>query len=291
MEVTGMLASSLLKRRFAVARARQTDRLAMGQAAHGRAPARRIVRVLRRSLEWIGAASVVAVVALAMLPGNRLVLAQLATGLAAYLQSEDAGPAATSLAASPGSAVAPTLGQAVDLNPSSTFVAAYLAHRYHVADDAVRAVVATANAEGAQRHVDPLLILAVVAVESSLNPFAQSSVGATGLMQVMPGLHRSKFSPFRRDPGPLDPLANIRAGTQILADLIERGGSVERGLQLYVGAGNLGGDNGYAARVFAELTHLRQAASGQVAGALAAAVRADQAKAAEPHPVELAQNS
>jgi hypothetical protein len=167
------------------------------------------------------------------------------------------------------------VGQPVVLDAADTYVATYLARRYHVADNAVRLVVAAAHSAGKERQIDPLLILAVVAVESSMNPYAQSPVGATGLMQVMPGLHGAKFGDGNHEIGPLDPVANIRVGSEILSDVIRRGGSVERGLQLYVGAGNQPDDGGYAGRVLSELGRLRLAATGGVAAALAAGAHAD----------------
>lgn len=167
------------------------------------------------------------------------------------------------------------IGHEVNLDPTSARVAQYLARRYHVADDASRVLVAAAVRAGREHRVDPHLVLAVAAVESSLNPLAQSSVGATGIMQVMPALHAEKFGVGGDRQRVLDPVSNIRAGSEILGDLIRRGGSIERGLQLYVGAGNLADDGGYALRVLAEAAHIRMAAQGDVTGALAAAQRAD----------------
>jgi hypothetical protein len=116
-----------------------------------------------------------------------------------------------------------------------------------------------------------MLILAVTAIESSLNPFAQSPVGAQGLMQIMPRVHSDRLAAHGGDHAALDPIANLRVGSEILRDLIRRGGSVERGLQLYVGAGNLPDDGGYASRVLGEMGRIRLAASGSVREALAAA--------------------
>jgi hypothetical protein len=149
----------------------------------------------------------------------------------------------------------------------------YLSRRYKVADEAVQRVVAEAFEIGTQIGLDPLLILAVTAIESSMNPFAQSSVGAQGLMQVMTSVHAEKFEPHGGGHAALDPIANVRVGSAILHDLIRRGGSVERGLQLYVGAGNLPDDGGYGARVLTERSHIALAASGKVDAAIATAWR------------------
>ncbi len=156
-------------------------------------------------------------------------------------------------------------------DPQQSNVTSYLARRYRVADEAVRRIVAQAFLVGEEKQVDPLLILAVTAIESSLNPLAQSPVGAQGLMQVMTRVHTEKFEPHGGEAAALDPMANIEVGASILSDLISRGGSIERGLQLYVGAGNLPDDGGYAARVLAERSRLQLAAKGKVAAAMARA--------------------
>jgi len=228
----------------------------------------------RAMLEVIGLVTVVIWLTLASVPDLRGPVAQLGSGMWAALTDKVlASPADEDTDTS--DADVPRIGQAVVLDPREANVAQYLARRYHVADDAVRVMVAAAQYAGNEHRVDPLLVLAVMAVESSMNPFAQSPVGATGLMQVMPGVHGGKFLDRSPEIGPLDPIANIRVGSEILADVIRRGGSVERGLQLYVGAGNLSDDGGYATRVLAELDRLKLAASGGVAAALAAGMRAD----------------
>lgn len=158
----------------------------------------------------------------------------------------------------------------------------YLARRYRVADEAVRMLVGAAFATGHEIGLDPLLILAVMAVESSMNPFAESPVGAQGLMQVMTRVHSEKFEPHGGEHAALDPIANIKVGSAILRDLIRRGGSVERGLQLYVGAGNLPDDGGYAARVLGERARISMAAAGRIDAAIAAGYRSAQPGDSKP---------
>ncbi len=158
-------------------------------------------------------------------------------------------------------------------------VTQYLARRYRVAEGAMRGLVAVAYESGAQVGVDPLLVLSVMAVESSMNPFAESAVGAQGLMQVMTRVHTEKFEPLGGHMAALDPVANIKVGTKILQDLIQRGGSVERGLQLYVGAGNMENDGGYGRRVLSEHGRLKLAAGGKVELALLYGSRAVQTEA------------
>ena len=168
-------------------------------------------------------------------------------------------------------------------DPRQKHVVQYLSRRYRVAEEATRMLVATAFQVGQEHRIDPLLILSVVAIESSLNPFAESAMGAQGLMQVMTRVHADRFEAHGGQLAALDPVANMKVGTSILSDLIVRGGSVERGLQLYVGAGNLPDDGGYGARVLGERSRLALAASGKVDAAIAAgrtAVASEQKPAA-----------
>jgi len=159
----------------------------------------------------------------------------------------------------------------VAADPRQKHVVQYLARRYRVAEEATRMLVATAFQIGQENKLDPLLILSVVAIESSLNPFAESAMGAQGLMQVMTRVHANRFEVHGGQLAALDPVANMKVGSAILSDMISRGGSVERGLQLYVGAGNLPDDGGYSARVLGERARLALAAGGKVDAAIAAA--------------------
>ena len=112
----------------------------------------------------------------------------------------------------------------------------WLAKKYRVAGDAADMLVSAAYATAHDIHLDPLLILSVMAIESGLNPFAESPVGAQGLMQVMSKVHVEKFQPLGGVKAALNPVANIKVGSLILKDYVTRGGSIEAGLKLYVGA-------------------------------------------------------
>jgi soluble lytic murein transglycosylase-like protein len=130
----------------------------------------------------------------------------------------------------------------------------YISRKYKVAYDATGVLVNTAYKVGRELKIDPLLLLAVIAVESRYNPFAESSVGAQGLMQVMTSVHQSKFDAYGKK-GALDPVANIRVGASILKDCIRRRGSVAAGLACYVGASGPN-DGGYGDKVQAERRRL-----------------------------------
>jgi soluble lytic murein transglycosylase-like protein len=107
------------------------------------------------------------------------------------------------------------------------------------------------------------LILAIMAIESSFNPFAQSSVGAQGLMQVMTRVHDDKYEPYGGTRAAFDPVTNLRVGVQVLKECIARAGSLEAGLKYYVGAANLSDDGGYVNKVLAEQSNLRRIADGK----------------------------
>ena len=136
--------------------------------------------------------------------------------------------------------------------------------RNHMAPEPVASLVQEAWTIGRKGKIDPTLILAIVAIESSFNPFAQSPVGAQGLMQVMTRVHDEKYSAFGGKLAAFDPLANLRVGAQILSEYLARAdGNVELALKYYVGAANLPDDGGYAERVLAERGFLRAVADGQ----------------------------
>jgi len=235
--------------------------------------------MLRRLSEAVGTLTVVAGVAIATMPAVRESSMQTVRGWFAP-EAVSAESVASSDSDSEDDAAAPrdTLSNTVrwvHLEATEASVAQYLSRRYHVADEAVRPLVLAARKAGQESQLDPLLILAVMAVESSLNPFAESPVGAQGLMQVMTSVHSTRFGLDGDQHNALEPVANIRVGSAILSDAIRRGGSLERGLQLYVGAGNLPDDGGYASRVLSEMARLKMAAAGNVAAALAAGARTD----------------
>lgn len=146
------------------------------------------------------------------------------------------------------------------LSAQQRAVSNWLARRYSIAPNAMAQLVSAAWTVGRQERLDPLLILAVMAVESSFNPYAQSSVGATGLMQVMAGVHRDKFAAFGGPQASIDPLANMRVGALVLKDAISRGGSVRTGLRYYVGATSDSTEGGYADKVLAEQVQLERVA-------------------------------
>ena len=105
-------------------------------------------------------------------------------------------------------------------------------------------------------NIDPVLLLAVISVESNFNPNTKSHAGAEGLMQVMTSVHRDKYALFGGTHEAVKPEVNIRVGAYILKYLIATAGSLRNGLKYYVGAANAEDDGGYADKVMAERNRL-----------------------------------
>lgn len=149
------------------------------------------------------------------------------------------------------------------LDRQQAAVVSWISRRYSVAQEPISRLVQEAWEVGKKAGMEPTLILAVMAVESSFNPFAQSHVGAQGLMQVMTGIHHDKYEIFGGRRAAFDPVTNLRVGVQVLQDCIRRAGSLQNGLKYYVGAANMAGDGGYAVKVLAEQAYLREVIAGR----------------------------
>ena len=235
---------------------------------------------------YLGIAVLVTIAACVVVPSMRAQFNQLYTGLVQTLRPEAVKYDAYSQAVWPGDAEAPAAaGQGdADLTPAEQRQAvsayqgfmrnlrasvagqpvpgvtpaqmqalrSYLARKYKIAHSVAGALIHTAFIVGKEKNLDPQLILAVIAIESRYNPYAESHVGAQGLMQVMTRVHKEKFDMYMEGTlAVLSPEANVRVGGQILSDCIRRRGSVEGGLACYVGATGPS-DGGYGAKVLAE---------------------------------------
>ncbi|MCS6766252.1 MAG: lytic transglycosylase domain-containing protein [Candidatus Protistobacter heckmanni] len=228
-----------------------------------------------RLLSLLGASSLVLGLALAFNPVWRMQLAyQLLPESAQYAFSSIAeaveglpemvgvrmrapeGETASSLFAAQ-SAVVP----AALKSKQESAVVAYVARKYRVASAPTGQLVRAAFQVGQEYGVDPLLIVAVMAIESGFNPYAESVMGAQGLMQIMTRVHEEKYANLGGVKAAFTPEANIRVGVQILKDYVQRAGSVEGGLKMYVGS-TAENDSSYSTRVLAERERLRQTVGG-----------------------------
>lgn len=142
-------------------------------------------------------------------------------------------------------------------DPRYRALAAHLSQRYRIAPDAAELAVRAAHVASERAGTDPLLVLAVIAVESSFNPVAESVAGAKGLMQVVPRYHEDKLEEHGGSGTVLDPTINILVGTRILEQYIRGAGNLEAGLQRYNGARS-DASGRYAQKVLAERARLQR---------------------------------
>ncbi|QFZ86055.1 MULTISPECIES: lytic transglycosylase domain-containing protein [Variovorax] len=187
--------------------------------------------------------------------------------LMGWLESRKPAPEATDL--EPTAIERTTAASPDDLPKQQAAVAYWLSKKYRVAAEPLSVLVSEAYQIGKRTKLDPTLILAIMAIESSFNPFAQSHVGAQGLMQVMTRVHGDKYESAGGTLTAFDPVTNMRVGVKVLQECIARAGSLEGGLRYYVGAANLDDDGGYAAKVLAEHERLRQVAAGRAPSTIA----------------------
>jgi len=147
---------------------------------------------------------------------------------------------------------------AAGLDAAQRALVAFLSRRFQVAGEATAGIVVAAHNAAEASGLDPLLVLAVIAVESRFNPLAESSMGAKGLMQIIPRFHLAKLAEHGGEEAILDPESNIRVGTLILREYIRRTGTLEAGLQFYNGA-SWDASAQYAQKVMAERLRLERA--------------------------------
>ena len=140
-------------------------------------------------------------------------------------------------------------------------VANHLANKYRISTAESLRYVSHAIEVSKEVNLDPVLLLAIMATESSFNPNAQSRAGAQGLMQVLTRVHTEKFEPYGGVVAAFVPEANIRVGALILKACIAKAGSLEAGLRSYLGAPNASsGPNSYTYKVIAEREELNEVA-------------------------------
>jgi soluble lytic murein transglycosylase-like protein len=133
-----------------------------------------------------------------------------------------------------------------------------IAKKYRIAQPVIVDIVRTADKSARASGFDPMLVLAMIAVESRFNPYAESSFGAQGLMQVIGRFHTDKFEPTTDGMALLDMETNIRVGVDVLREYRRRAGSIEAALKLYGGESDESG-MGYAEKVYAEKDRLEVA--------------------------------
>lgn len=235
---------------------------------------RGLLEVGHNSLALVGLAAV-AVLVFAL--GRADIRGQLEVVALEWLQTRQEARVAPSddmiaAVAEPSAVARATATDLKQLTRQQATLASWIARRYRVAPEPIAALVQEAWSMGTRSGLDPTLILAIMAVESSFNPFAQSAVGAQGLMQVLTRVHDDKYQAFGGNRAAFDPISNLRVGVQVLKECITRAGSLQEGLRHYVGAALIEGDGGYVGRVISEQTHMRGVADGKAVAVNAGSV-------------------
>ncbi len=226
---------------------------------------RGLLEISHNTLAMVG---LLAITAAVFAMGRADVRGQLEVVALAWLQDrhearEHASGNLLSAVAEPTAVNRATAADLKELTRHQATLATWIARRYKVAPEPIGALVQEAWAIGQRAGLDPTLILAIMAVESSFNPFAQSPVGAQGLMQVMTRVHDDKYQSFGGKHAAFDPITNLRVGVQVLKECIRRAGGLNEGLKFYVGAALLETDGGYVGRVLLEQTHMRNVVEGR----------------------------
>lgn len=138
-------------------------------------------------------------------------------------------------------------------------VVARISARYRTSPLVAEDLARIAQKEGQRQDVDPLLILSVISVASGFNPFAESAVGAQGLMQVVPRFDSVLTASGNAEMSFFDPLQNIHTGTQTLKTYLQQGKGVEIAVRQY-GISSGITDIGFARRVMQNYARFSQIA-------------------------------
>ena len=233
------------------------ERLKLGTRTFAHDVAQGFFAISHNSMAVVGLSAFFFVVALSVRPDLRTITEAKLVSWLQERQDEEMGLETSTDAVDRATAADPR-----DLPKQQANLAYWLSKKYRVAPQPLSALISEAYDMGPIIDVEPTLILAVMAVESGFNPFAQAHVGAQGLMQVMTSSHQDKYQGFGGTMAAFDPVANLRVGAYVLKDHIQRAGSVSGGLKLYVSAVNPQGDNAYVSKVLSEQTRLQQVAKG-----------------------------
>lgn len=235
-----------------------SDKLTQGLRAFASVMTRGFFEITHSSIALVGLAVIFTAITLTAKPDLRQAGEAKLFGWLLTRQAE-----VTGLDREPDAIDRATASNPRELPKQQAAVAYWLSKKYSVAPEPISALVSEAYQISRRAKLDPTLILAVMAVESGFNPFAQSHVGAQGLMQVMTKIHSDKYDNFGGTLAAFDPVSNLRVGVKVLEECIKRAGSLEGGLRYYVGAANLDNDRGYAAKVMAEYARLEFVATGR----------------------------
>lgn len=137
-------------------------------------------------------------------------------------------------------------------------LARHIQRKYRVPEHKATHIVREAFFNADRHQLEPELILAIIAVESTFKERAVSRVGARGLMQVMPGAHPGKIKEIGGRRALFDPAKNIHTGSRILVKYLDaHSGDLRRALLNY--NGSLGTRSAFPDRVMRIYRDLKSA--------------------------------
>jgi soluble lytic murein transglycosylase-like protein len=144
--------------------------------------------------------------------------------------------------------------------PATQYLVSSITSKWNIDPVLARTIVEQSIVSGMRHEVDPLLILAVISVESSFRPNAVSSERAEGLMQVRRRAHMDVLQAVGVPrTARMSVRQNIEIGTRVLSEYLARErGRLVPALQRYNGARNEP-ELRYAARVLAAYRPLVEA--------------------------------
>ena len=123
-------------------------------------------------------------------------------------------------------------------NLSSAIILTFVVSHTSISENRIKELTPTIIAAATQNDLEPELIAAIIQVESSWYPKAESEAGACGLMQVIPKWHPKPDGSLYTCEELKDPKVGISAGSRALRYWLNRAkGDVELALCAY-NAGN-----------------------------------------------------
>ena len=210
------------------------------------------VEITRHGMAALGLAVIAVLIAFVARPDMRTAANEYLFGWIQSHQSD--GPAA---AAEPGAGRSTAVTTRA-LTPDQLSITLWLSRKYRISAEPLAALVTEAWTVSENSQVPPTLILAVIAIESNFNPFAQRSESNRGLMQVDSLSQQETLSRFGGPLSVFDPLTNLRVGSRVLQGFIQETGSIENGVQAYAQTSPQAADGSYTERVLAEYKQLER---------------------------------
>jgi soluble lytic murein transglycosylase-like protein len=221
------------------------------------------VEITRHGMAAVGLAVIAVAITFAARPDMQTAANEFVLGWIYARQNDGAAPSTVAEAGASRSTAVATQA----LTPEQRSVTQWLSRKYRISPEPLAALVTEAWSVGERSQVPPTLILAVIAVESNFNPFAQRSDSHRGLMQIDSQTQQDTLSRFGGPLSVFDPLTNLRVGSRALQSFIQEAGSIEDGLRAYAQTSPQAADSTYTDRVLSEYKLLERLVEAQTTSA------------------------